>query len=127
MSRRSRPEDGATDDATDRATREPNDRATDDATDRAADQMTDRATDDATASDRPGDPPVIDHAAVPDSFVTTIRVERSAPERYRATQHDTDVEGYGATPHRAVVEFVRRAEASCFGRPTDDPARGARR
>lgn len=73
----------------------------------------DRSLDDDRSPDH--DRPDIEHASIPDSFVTTIRVERSTPDTYRATQHDTDVEGYGSSPHLAIVEFVRRAEESCFG------------
>lgn len=58
--------------------------------------------------------PDVDHEAIPHSFVTTIRVERSTAETYRATQHDTDIEGYGSTPHLAIIDFARRAESSCF-------------
>ena len=68
------------------------------------------ATDDHLAEDRD-----IEHASIPEWFITTIRVECSGPETYRATQHDVDVEGYGSTPHLAIVEFVRRAESRCFG------------
>lgn len=70
---------------------------------------------DAVTDDQPAGDRAIDHESIPDSFVTTIRVERSTAETYRATQHDTDIEGYGSSPHLAIVDFVRRAERRCFG------------